>query len=380
MSFLSIAHYDLDSFFASVEQKLNPKLRNKPVIVCVKGVVSTASYEARKFGVKSGIPVFKARLLCPSAFFIKGNFNEYKKHGDAVFEIMSKFSPNIERTNLDEGFLDFTGCESLYPDTFTLCKRIKDKVKKEVELTLSIGLAKSRVYAKIACKLAKPDGLFAIEPGSEKETIYPLSIEQLPGVGPKTEEVLKKIGIKTIGDVACNKEQLESIFGKTGTNIYIASIGIDNIWFRKRDKVQSVGRSTTFPKNTNDINFILSMLFGLCDEVFYELEKNNLNFSCLSVTIRYANFQDREKCKTLSSSPQKLVDFYKIACRLLFEIWDKKTILRLIGIKASKLNSSVNQSFFSGEQIKARKVDKVIIYLREKFGEGIIQRALTQKY
>lgn len=380
MSFLPIVHYDLDAFFASVEQKLNPKLRGKPVIVCGKGVVSTASYEARKHGVKSGMPVFQARILCPEAYFVKGNFGEYQKHSHLVYQVLKNFTPFIERSNLDEGFLDFTGFEEVYPDIIKACRKIRQEIKNNVGITVSLGISYSRVLAKIACGLAKPDGLFAISPSNKDAIVNSKPIDILPGIGPKTKVILNKINIYKVSDILASKEDLSKILGKHGTNIYLSALGQDNIWFKEREEQKSIGRSTTFPKNTNNIDYVLTMLFELCDEVFYEVVKNNLSFKSLAVTIRYTNFQDKEKCKTLFSSPSKLAHFYKIARELLFKIWDKKTVLRAVGVKTYNLTHSSNQSLFYNEQTRINNVNKTIISLREKFGKNSIKYALTQKY
>lgn len=380
MNFLPIVHYDLDAFFASVEQKLNPRLRGKPVIVCGKGIVSTASYEARKYGVKSGIPVFQARILCPNGLFVKGNFSEYQKHSQLVYQVLRNFTPNIERSNLDEGFLDFTGFEEIYPNIIRTYEKIRQGIKDNVGITVSLGISYSRVLAKIACSLAKPDGLFVIPRDKVSNIINSKPIDILPGIGPKTKVILNKINIYNIGDITKSEKYLEKVLGKHGNNIYLSSLGQDNIWFKEREEQKSIGRSTTFPKNTNDINFILTTLFEFCEEIFYNLLKNNLKFKSIAITIRYTNFQDRQKCQTLSSSPDKLTHFYKIACELLFKIWDKKTILRLVGVKAYNLTQNANQTLFPQDKIKAIKVDKAIISLREKFGENIIKRALTVKH
>lgn len=382
MSFLPIAHYDIDAFFASVEEKLNPRLVGKPVIVCGvdpqgkninRGVVSTASYAARRFGITSGMPVFKAKLLCRDGFFVKGHFGEYQKYGDLVFEIMERFTPNIQRTNLDEGFLDFTGCQILYPDTFTLCDNIRTRIKKEVGLPVSIGLANSRVLAKLACDLTKPDGLLVVK---NAKNIAHLSIKQLPGVGPKTQKLLETINIKTIGDLVTHKEKVISLLGKFGVNLYFSAIGVDNIWYEKRDSVKSVGRSTTFFQNSKDPGFILPILFELCEQVFYQLARDKLTFNCLSVTIRAANFEDKQKSKTLTSKVEKLVDFYDIACSLLYEIWDKKTMLRLVGVKVSKL-LPFSPTLFLKEESKNTNVVNTVVSLREKYGKDILKSGLT---
>lgn len=383
--FLPIAHFDLDAFFASVEQKLNPRLRDKPVIVCGvdpqgknvnRGVVSTCSYQAREFGVKSGMPVYQARNLCPQGIFIKGNFPQYQKHSNAVFIILCKFVPHVIKTNLDEGFLDFTGCEYLYPDTPAICQYLREEIKNKVGISVSIGLANSWVLGKIACKLAKPDGLFIINNAQEQKIIYPLPIEFLPGVGPKTQVLLKTINIKTIGDIIKNKKQVMKLLGKDGVNLYLSATGIDNIWFRERNTIKSISRSMTFTKNTINTAFILSTLFKLCEEVFYELFGNNLDTKCVGVTIRYPNFQNKNISQTIHWQPLSVSQLYNKVSELLLTIWDKKTEIRLVGIKASKLQVKDNLKIFTEEE-KIEKVTKSIYKLREKYGRNIVSSGLV---
>lgn len=384
--FLPIAHFDLDAFFASVEQKLNPRLRGKPVMVCGvdpqgrnvnRGVVATCSYEARKFGVKSGMPVYQARRLCPQGIFTKGHFEEYHKYSSLVFDIMYKFAPCVLRTNLDEGFLDFTGCETIYPDTKSLCENIRQEVRNKVGINISIGLANSRVVARIATKLAKPDGIVAITKSGEEKILRPLAIKFIPGIGPKTEISLNNIGIKTIGDLIKNKEEVIKKLGKHGLNLYLAATGQDNIWFEDRQSVKSIGRSTTFSKNSANINFILSVLFNLCDEVFYELFEKNLVAKCLSVNVRYPTFEDKQKSKTLDHPLEKTTDFQNQAQQLLFDIWDKTMALRLIGVKASNLIEKDHSTIFIDEKAKYDRLTKAISELRKKHGRDIITSAFT---
>lgn len=375
--FLPIAHFDLDAFFASVEQKLNPELQGKPVIVCNvdpqgktvnRGIVSTASYEARNFGVKSGMPVYQAKIFCPQGFFVKGNYTEYQNHSRVVFQLMQEFFPKVYQTNLDEGFINLEGCESLYPDSQILGQRVREKIKEKAGLNVSVGFASSRVLAKIACQLAKPNGLFIIEKSQEKKIIYPLSIKLLPGVGPKTEIILNSQGIKTIGDLIKNKNAITKSLGKNGVNLYLSALGVDNIWFQETKAIKSIGRSTTFAQNTLNPTFILATLFKLCEEVFYELFERNFAAYHLSVNIRYPDFKNRQVGKAISS-PSSVRELYEQAKELFFNLWRKKEKLRLVGIKTAKLESSKKQ--------EENSIHEAVFYLRKKYGPEIIKSAFT---
>lgn len=359
MNFLPIVHFDLDAFFASVEQKLNPKLQGCSVIVCGKGIVSTASYEARKYGVKSGMPVFQARTLCPNGFFIKGNFEEYQKHSEFVYQVLKNFTPNIERSNLDEGFLDFSGFEEFYPNTTIICDKIRQQIKNNVGITVSLGISYSRVLAKIACGLAKPDGLLAIPKDKKDEIVNPLPIDMLPGVGPKTKVILNKINIYKIGDIIKNRKNLQNLLGRHGNNIYFSALGIDNIWFNKKTDVKSIGRSTTFPKNTNDSGFINSVLFKLSNEVFYELLHEGYSCHRIEIVVRFPNFQNKTHGKIIGKV-LTLPEFYREAKAILCDVWKGET-LRLIGVSATKLEKTVNNN----------RLAHTVLNLRNKYGSDV---------
>lgn len=370
--FLPIVHFDLDAFFASVEQKLNPRLRGKPVIVCGvdpqgqnvnRGVVSTASYEARSYGVKSGMPVYQARILCPQGIYVGGNFSAYQAHSAIVLTIIKRFAPKLEQTGLDEGFLDFTGCQELYPDTKILCEKIRRQVQNQVSLPVSMGLSISRVLAKIACNLGKPNGLFTIGKEDIKRIVHPLPVEYLPGVGPKTQIVLGNNGIKIIADLVKNEIKLTNLLGKFGYNLYLAACGIDNIWFGERAEIKSIGRSTTLVKNTNNASHINSILFQLCDEVFYELLDKNLTAGCVGISLRYPNFTDKQKSKTISDFPKTPSELYHQAVELFNTAWDKKTKVRLLGVRTSKLKKENNLT---------PRV-KTILMLKRKYGSDILR-------
>lgn len=374
--FLPIAHFDLDAFFASVEQKLNPTLRGKPVIVCGvdpqghnvnRGVVATASYEARVFGVKSGMPVWQARILCPRGIYVGGNFSAYQTHSEMVFEIMEKFAPKVQHSNMDEGFLDFSGCEDLYPNIKRLCKKIKYEVVSNVGIPVSIGISTSRVLAKIACQLGKPNGLFAIKQSDIKIIVHPLLIDNLPGVGPKTQIILEKNHIKTIGDIVKNKNMVAKLLGKHGNNLYLSASGIDNIWYQEKGLVKSISRSITLSENSKNFAHISSILLKLCDEVFYKLLADKLTAKCVAITLRYANFTDKQKSKVITCSLTSPVELYHQVIELFNQIWDKQNKVRLVGVKVRDFKRGANY----------HKREEIILILKRKYGSKIIQSALV---
>src|SRR4030065_1635359 len=230
-------HLDLDAFFASVEQKLNPSLQGKPILVgrvdphgrsVPRGVVATASYEARKFGAKSGMPLFQALRLCPQCIVVGGHYEEYIKASDSVFRICARWAPKIEYSSLDEAFLDFSDTELIYQDLIDSARKIKETIKSEIGITASIGIAATKVVAKVASDYQKPDGLTYVPKGHEKEFLAPLPIRDLPGIGRQTEKYLHQTGIKTLGQLADFPfEKIES-WSRVAVSLWNSANGRDN--------------------------------------------------------------------------------------------------------------------------------------------------------
>ncbi len=249
-------HVDLDAFFVSVEQALNPSLRGKPVIVGGqpdrRGVVASASYEARAFGIHSAMPLTRAYRLCPQAIFLQGNFSRYREASDQFMAILADFSPCIEPGGLDEAYLDITGCD-IFGSPHQIALSMKGRIKNELCLVASIGIASSKVVAKIASDLSKPDGLIEVPPGQEKEFLAPLPIKKLPGVGPKTEQALKTYGITSIGQLAkLTPESAKRILGDSGMYLYRHANGIDNRKIEPSGEAKSISRETTLAQDTLD--------------------------------------------------------------------------------------------------------------------------------
>ena len=273
----SILHIDLDAFFVSVEQALKPELRDKPAIVGGRpdrrGVVASASYEARAFGVRSAMPLSKAYKLCPQAIFLQGHFNLYREFSSRFMEILATFSPELEPGGLDEAYLDVTGCDG---SPRQIAMKIKERVKLELQLVASVGIAGCKVVAKIASDLSKPDGLLEIAPGEEKRFLSPLPVARLPGVGKKTEQELKKLGIKTIGQLAMlPDETMKRRFGIYGIMLHHHANGIDDRKVESYDEVKSISRETTFEQDTLDQLFLEAVLWHLSERVGDDLRSQD---------------------------------------------------------------------------------------------------------
>lgn len=337
-----ILHVDLDAFFASVEQRDNPALRGKPLIVggtLPRGVVATASYEARKYGICSGMPLFRAKLLCPGAIFLKGDFVKYEKASHIFLAVCSSYSPTFEQVSLDELYLDMALTEQLYPNVFWVAQKIQERVKKEIGITCSVGISAQKIVAKVASGFNKPSGITEVPVGKEKEFLAPLPLSRLPGCGPKTSKILKDLGIKKTGDFAkMHPEHVRLLSGKHGLDLWKIANGQDPSSVNPPEPAKSISRSTTFPVDTNNKEFIESMLFYLTQKVAQDLRRNRTDGKCISVTIRNTDFQTFSIQRTLSLSITTALEIFKIGKELLPALWDYKTKLRLIGIGVSHLN------------------------------------------
>jgi DNA polymerase-4 len=381
-------HLDLDAFFASVEQKLDPTLVGKPILVgrvdphgrsVPRGVVATASYEARKYGCRSGMPVYQALKLCPQAIVVGGHYEEYIKASDAVFSICARWAPKVEQISLDEAFLDFSGTEWIYPDLIKIAIKIKEEVKCEVGITASIGIAATKVAAKVASDYQKPDGITYVPKGAEKKFLAPLPIADLPGIGRKMEEYFHRLGVKTLGELAKTPFEKIRAWGKFAINLWEAANGVDNIWFVPRTQVKSVSRSETFAKNSSDGKFVLAILQHLTEKVGTEMRDESYQGRCVHVTIRYKDFRTVSRQRVLPYPTSSTKEIYEMGKQLLKELWNSRRPLRLVGIGISQFGESVQVSLFDEVRDKRLGLEKRIDSLREKFGkEAVIPAALMR--
>jgi DNA polymerase-4 len=378
-----ILHIDLDAFFVSVEQTRAPDLIGKPVIVGGqpdrRGVVASASYEARVFGIRSGMPLVQAYRLCPNAIFLQGSFQAYRDASEKFMAILADFSPCLESTGLDEAYLDITGCE-LFGTPHQLATLIKKRVKKELRLIASIGVASCKVVAKIASDAGKPDGLVEVAAGKEKDFLKPLPVASLPGVGKKTEQSLKAMGIKTVGQLAAVPlEVIKNRFGNYGLMIHHFANGIDNRDVEASDQVKSISRETTFAEDTSDKVFLQSMLRYLCERVGAELRQGTKHARTVTLKLRYSDFETI----TRRFSSREMLDadelIFAAAINLLEQALSaKRKPVRLIGVGVSNLVGYGKQLNLldSGPQ-RLERLDKAIDRIRNKYGFTAIQTGRT---
>ncbi|MCJ7575962.1 MAG: DNA polymerase IV [Dehalococcoidia bacterium] len=375
-----IFHIDLDAFFVSVEQALNPALKGKPVIVGGdperRGVVASASYEARPFGIYAGMPLSKARRLCPQAIFLRANFSRYRDASNRFMEILAAFSPDIEPLGLDEAYLDVTGYAEPYGSPRKLARAIKERINKELKLTASVGIGTCKVVAKIASALCKPDGLLEIAPGEERTFLNPLPIAKLPGVGENTEQSLKEMGITTIGELASLPlDTITRRFGATGAVIHSYARGIDDREVEAPGEAKSISQQLTFARDTLDHNFLEANLHNLCQEVCHELRSQNKRAKCVAIRLRYADFKTITRQVTLKEASDVTQVIFATAQQLLSKTLAKQEKpIRLIGIRISGLVGEEKQlPMFDSRVAKLGHLDQAVDKIRKKYGPTAIK-------
>jgi DNA polymerase IV len=366
-------HIDMDAFYASVEQVLNPSLQGKPVIVGGRngrGVVTSASYEARKFGVHSAMPGFQAKKLCPSGIFLPNRRGIYSDYSDQVFAILDRYSPQVHAISIDEGIVDLTGTERLFGPPLKTADRIIKEIKAQLGLPSSGGVSTSRVVAKIAATLAKPQGLIFVPQGSETEFLAPLDAKLIPGVGPKTLATFLQRGIKTAGDLLCRPELAARYFDLS-----------EDDPGRERRHEHSVGNETTLEKSLTNVERLEQILWELVEEVGARLRAEQLYARCLTLKIRYSDFATVTRSRTLSSPTCFDREIFAVIADLLRQHIIRNRPVRLLGVSASALQSSGWQEpLFDGQKRKSlEKLYAGIDQLRKKYGEDAIGSATPRK-
>ena len=378
-------HVDLDAFFASVEQLDHPEYRGKPVIVGGKpedrrGVVSTASYEARKFGVHSAMPSFKAYQLCPQGIFVHGRHQRYSEISYQIMTILMDYSPDVEQMSIDEAFIDLTGTEQLFGSPQQTSLKIQKRIFDETGLTVSIGLARTKYFAKMASDINKPNGFYFVEPGKESEFMLSLPVKKIWGVGTKTQELLYDSGIKTTRDIyEKDLSVLQFIAGKsTGQFLYNIVRGISDDVFQKERKSHSISAETTFPYDVGDIYTVETTILELCHDVMFRLLRENCFSKTVMIKIRYEDFTTVSIQQTYDSNILTLDSLYKSAKELFEKKYDTSRKVRLIGTGLENLESSdspYQQDLFGNSNQKKMAVEKAILNMGKKHPEIKIRKA-----
>ncbi|MBN1223861.1 MAG: DNA polymerase IV [Candidatus Aminicenantes bacterium] len=371
-----IVHIDIDAFFAAVEELLDPSLRGKPVIVGglphERGVASTCSYAARKYGVHSGMPLRKAYEFCPHGIFLRGNYQVYSAFSDRFFRTLSRYSPDVEEASLDEAYVDLTRCRPLYPSFSRTVREIKQAVEKEIGLVVSVGMGPNKLLAKLATNKAKPGGLVEVASGEEEGFLKDLGIESLPGIGPKTQVILRMLNIHKIGDLwGLPRATLRSLFGLNGEELFLQSRGIDSRPIVTASVPKSVSRETTFLEDLWDHRLLLAHLAYLCDRLTLPLRKGRLFAHIIEVKVRYSDFRTEARRRLLVSPLQDMGEIFTIAKGLFLHLFSGSRLsLRLVGVKASDLVRGRALSLFEPYSERREKLGMAVDQVRERHGFG----------
>jgi DNA polymerase-4 len=386
-----VCHVDMDAFFVSVEELFDPSLKGKPVIVGgqrdQRGVVSAASYAARKFGVHSAMPLRTASQLCPQAIFVDGHFSRYREYSNKVYQILNRFSPRVEMASIDEAYLDLTGTQRLHGPPMQVAHKLHEAIGSETKLNCSLGLASSRLVAKISSDSAKPNGVLFVVPGQEAQFLAPLKVRAIPGVGKKTEAELHKLGIRQVGDLANLEESfLASRFGKWGLALAGKAKGEDaGGWFDSEigaeEDPKSISHEHTFSDDVAERDKLETALLKLSEMVAKRLRAQQLYSKTIQLKLRYDDFSTFTRAETLDHATQLDQEVAGAVLKLFRQTWDGKRPIRLLGVHAGTLQNVEGQMSLLEEPRTARlrEAFRSIDHIRDRFGEASISLAKTMK-
>ena len=373
-----IMHVDMDAFFASVEQRDDPALQGKPVIVCGnsrRSVVATASYEARAFGVHSAMPLSQAKRLCPHGCFVAPRFEAYREASDAIHQVMLHYADAYEPISLDEAFLDISGMGSQYPTLGSIGRAIKEEIRSAVHLTASVGIAPNKFLAKMASDMNKPDGLCIIPYGREQEVLAPLPVRRLWGVGSVTEKKLLAAGFRTIADIQeAAPEKLSALLGNQGPLLKALSLGIDERPIISSRQVKSIGDESTYEYDLTDRRAIDREIAIHSDIVAQRLRRHDLAARTISLKIRFASFKTIMRSLSLEEGTN-LQETIDSACQTLLSRISLTEGIRLIGVTASNLGAPLSiPSLFSDKEEKRARAAKAMDSIQQKYGRKALRK------
>jgi DNA polymerase IV len=375
----TIVHLDQDTFFVSVERLHNSSLIGKPVIIGGmgdRGVVAGCSYEARQYGVHSAMPMKLARNLCADAVYIRGDLQDYSKYSNMVTQIIADRAPVFEKASIDEHYLDITGMDRFF-GCYKWASELRQYIIKETGLPISMGLSVNKTVSKIATGEAKPNGQIQVQQPLLRPFLDPLSIRKIPMIGSKTYYTLRTMGIATIGTLSrIPPEVMERMMGKNGREIWRRANGIDNSPVQSWSERKSIGTESTFETDTIDIAFINELLVRMCEKVAYRLRKKQQLTGCVTVKIRYANFDTHTLQQTL---PYTSFDHVLIpVCKELFRrLYTRRMLIRLVGIQFSRLVQGVQQLSMFEETPELIGLYQAVDRMRRKHGESALHRGVA---
>lgn len=372
----AIAHFDLDSFFVSVERLKDRRLIGKPLIVGGgdRGVVASCSYEARKFGIHSAMPVKLAKRLCPEVLIIKGDMESYGHFSHMVTEIINDQVPLFEKSSIDEFYVDMTGMDHFF-GCAQYTQQIKEKIGKETGLTISYGLASNKLVSKVATDFEKPNGETKVAHGQEKAFLAPMAVEKLPMVGKKTTELLRTMGVDTVEILSqIPVEMMINLMGKNGIELWRRANGIDDTPIVPYHEQKSIGTENTFSNDTIDTQFLHDELLHMTERIAFDLRSQNKLAGCVTVKIRYSDFQTLTKQVMIgcSASDHVLID---TARKLFDKLYDRRMLVRLIGVRVSHLVPGNYQINIFEDTEQSISLYQSIDSIKKQFGESLLMRA-----
>lgn len=379
-----IVHMDLDTFFVSVERLLDPALHNRPVVVggspLERGVVAGCSYEARAFGVHSAMPLRSAFRLCPEAIFLRGHYQHYSEYSHLVTEILTDISPLVEKSSVDEFFIDLSGCERLKKNSYNWAQEIQKTIRGETRLPLSFGYAANKLVAKIATtQIAKrtTDRHYKVKSGDERSFLSPMPVIAMPGIGEVTSDNLHSYGMERIGQIAVTPQPLMiRLFGKSGKVMHEHSNGIDLRDVIPYEERKSISRENTFPEDTYDTEKVFARLHSLATELAEELRTTKIFARKIAVKLRYSDFHTVTTSQKLNCSNSDKV-LSEVAEKLLRKLWTRRIRVRLIGIETSDFLDDLEQLYLFTEEVQNSKLDSVMDAIRSKYG-GVISYGIDK--
>ncbi len=377
----TIVHLDLDSFFVSVERLANSALNGKPVLVGgtgSRGVVASCSYEARKFGVHSAMPMRTALQLCPEAITIKGDSGRYSKYSDMITEIIKQEVPLFEKTSIDEFYADLTGMDKFF-GCFKLTSEIRDKIIKETGLPISFGLSTNKTVAKVATGEAKPNNKKEVKKGEEKPFLAPLSVKKIPMVGDKTTLLLSQMGVKHIHTLQQMPiEMMDRAMGKTGVMIWKKAQGIDNSPVIAYHEKKSISLERTFQKDTIDVDKLRTLIIAMAENLAFQLRQGDKLTACLTVKIRYSDFNTYTLQKRIpySSNDNTLIS---VAKELFDKLYNRRLLVRLVGVRCSHLVGGGHQINLFEDNVETLRLYQAMDKIRNRYGINAVKRAKTME-
>ncbi len=374
-----ILHLDLDTFFVSCERLLDRRLNNMPVLIGGtgdRGVVASCSYETRRYGVHSGMPMKMARILCPQAIIIRGNSTVYSKFSDMITEIIKEGAPLFEKASIDEFYVDVSGMDRFF-GTYQWAKELREKIIHETMLPISFALSVNKTVSKVGTGEAKPNNYMNVPDGSEKGFLAPLSVKKIPMVGDQTYRLLRSMGVEKVKTVQeMPVEMMESVLGKNGVSLWKKAQGVDNSPIIAWHERKSISMERTFEQDTTDVHKVRTILMSMADNLAFQLRSGNKLTACVTVKIRYADFQTYSKQRKI---PYTSLDHTLVETTLdLFNsLYDRRVLIRLIGVRLSNLVGGSYQIRLFEDSEKLIRLYQSMDRIRNRFGAQAVQRAAT---